>query len=370
MKILRVIVFISFWVGSMAHAVHRSEVHDFEVEVLAEGLRHPWALQFLPGEEMLVSERPGYLSRVKADGTIEDIGGLPPVGAIGQGGLLDIHLHPDFEQNQRLYFCYSGIGADGYGTELATANLRAGRLDSINVLFEADPKSYGGRHFGCRITFDKHERLYLSLGERGNRPNAQDLSSHPGSIVRLEQDGSIPGDNPFVGRNEVLPEIFSYGNRNPQGLARHPDSGEIWSHEHGPQGGDELNIIRSGVNFGWPTTTYGVNYGVGTKIGEGAHKQGMAQPLYYWVPSIAPSGMSFYNGSKFPRWHGNLFIGSLKFGLLVRLELNGERVVHEERLLEGELGRIRDVRSGPDGYLYLLTDEAAGKLVRLVPVDQ
>ncbi len=215
--------------------------------------------------------------------------------------------------------------------------------------------------------FDRAGFLFVTLGDRGRSTLAQDLDEPHGSVIRLHDDGRVPGDNPFVDRTGARPEIFSYGNRNVQGAALHPGTGELWTHEHGPQGGDEVNVIRAGTNYGWPVITYGVNYGIGTRIGEGTDKPGMAQPLYYWVPSIAPSGMAFYTGDRFPGWRGNLLVGSLKFRLLVRLELDGEKVVHEERLLQGRLGRIRDVRQGPDGYVYLLTDDDNGKLARLEP---
>jgi glucose/arabinose dehydrogenase len=235
------------------------------------------------------------------------------------------------------------------------------------VLFRAVPKSSGGRHFGSRLTFDADGFLYISLGDRGKRSQAQALSTHPGSIIRLHDDGSIPTDNPFVGNALARPEIYTYGNRNVQGMSLQPVSALVWAHEHGPQGGDEINVIEAGTNYGWPVITYGRNYGIGTKIGEGTHKEGMAQPVHQWTPSIAPSGMAFYVGERFPRWRGNLFVGSLKFGLLVRLALDGRRVVREERLLHGAYGRIRDVRAGPDGFIYLLTDESNGRLLRLEP---
>ena len=232
------------------------------------------------------------------------------------------------------------------------------------------PKSGTGRHFGSRLVFDGKGHLYITLGDRGERPRAQQLDDHAGSVIRLNDDGSVPPDNPYIATDKALPEIFSYGNRNMQGAALHPRTGELWTHEHGPQGGDEINVIRAGVNYGWPVITYGVNYGIGTRIGAGTHQEGMAQPLYYWVPSIAPSGMAFYTGDAIPQWQGNLLVGSLKFSALVRLELDGEKVLHEERLLRGELGRIRDVRQGPDGLVYLLTDASNGGLFRLSPVAE
>jgi glucose/arabinose dehydrogenase len=237
----------------------------------------------------------------------------------------------------------------------------------VQVIFRMQPKTSGGRHFGSRIVFDRQGFLYVTLGERGEQERAQRLDEHLGKIVRLHDDGRIPEDNPFRNRPGARPEIFSLGNRNVQGAALHPVTGELWTHEHGPQGGDELNVIRAGVNYGWPIITYGRNYGTGTKIGEGTHKPRMAQPLHYWVPSIAPSGMAFYTGDKFTKWRGDLFVGALRDQMLVRLRLEGEKVVNEERMLKGALGRIRDVRQGPDGYIYLLTDEADGAIARIEP---
>jgi glucose/arabinose dehydrogenase len=237
----------------------------------------------------------------------------------------------------------------------------------LQVIIRLQRKTATSYHFGSRLLVDQAGHLYITIGDRGDRPRAQDLTDHAGSVIRLHADGSVPKDNPFLSQQGAKPEIYSYGHRNPQGMTLHPESGKVWIHEHGPQGGDELNIIDMGRNYGWPIITYGVNYVIGTSIGEGTHKQGMQQPNYYWVPSIAPSGMAFYSADKFPNWKGSLFVGSLKFQLLVRLILDGDKVVGEERLLKGELGRIRDVRTGPDGFLYLLTDEPNGKLIRLEP---
>ena len=253
------------------------------------------------------------------------------------------------------------------GTELARGRLAGHRLENVQVLFRQAPKGARGQHFGGRIVFDRAGYVYLTLGDRGEMQRAQRPDDHAGSVIRLHDDGRVPQDNPFVGRAGWKPEKFTLGNRNMQGAALHPQTGVLWTHEHGPQGGDEINVIRAGVNYGWPVITYGVNYGIGTRIGEGTRKEGMQQPLHYWVPSIAPSGMAFYTGDKFPRWKGDLFVGALRDQMLVRLKLDGEKVVSEERLLKGVLGRIRDVRAGPDGLIYLLTDESNGKLVRLEP---
>jgi glucose/arabinose dehydrogenase len=238
----------------------------------------------------------------------------------------------------------------------------------VQVLFRPDPKGRSGLHFGGRIVFDRAGYVYLTLGERGEMQRAQRTDDHAGSVIRLHDDGRVPADNPFVGMAGWKPEKFDLGHRNQQGAALHPKTGLLWTHEHGPQGGDEVNVIRPGTNYGWPVITYGANYVTGTKIGEGAQKEGMAQPIHYWVPSIAPSGMAFYEGDRFPRWKGDLFVGALKDRMLVRLKLDGEKAVKEERMLQGVLGRIRDVRAGPDGFIYLLTDESPGVLARLEPI--
>jgi len=343
-----------------------SELHDFRVVPVVEGLVRPWAMAFLPGGDMLVTERPGRLRLIR-DGTLvaDPVAGLPEIAVQGQGGLLDVTLHPEFRDNRLVYLSYAAAGEGGYGTEVARGRYRDGRLEDVVVIFRALPKERGGRHFGSRLVFDNQGRLYITLGDRGHRPNGQDLGTHTGSVVRINADGSVPGGNPFA--DGERPEIYSYGHRNVQGAALHPRTGELWTHEHGPQGGDELNIVRRGANYGWPVITYGANYGSGTAIGEGTHKRGMEQPTWYWVPSIAPSGMSFYTGDRFPAWRDSVFVGALKYQLLVRLELDGERVKSEERMLEGRYGRIRAVAEGPDGYLYLLTDESNGRLLRLEP---
>ncbi|WP_333843025.1 PQQ-dependent sugar dehydrogenase [Pelomicrobium sp.] len=355
-----------------AEAVYDSQAHAFRVVTLARGLDHPWGLAFLPDGRFLVTERPGRLRLIGPEGTLDPqpIDGVPPVAAYGQGGLLDVALHPRFAENRLVYLSYSARGDGGIGTEVARGRLNGHRLENVEVIFRQTPKSGGGRHFGSRLVFDQQGHLYVTLGDRGEMERAQRLDDLAGKIVRLTEDGRVPQDNPFVGRSGARPEIYSLGNRNVQGAALHPRTGELWTHEHGPQGGDEVNVIRAGVNYGWPVITYGVEYGIGTRIGEGTHKPGMAQPLHYWVPSIAPSGMAFYIGDKFPRWREDVFVGALKDQSLVRLRLQGERVVEEERLLKGGLGRIRDVRTGPDGYLYVLTDARNGILARLEPAGR
>ena len=345
-----------------------SDKYRLRTVTIAAGLEHPWGLAFLPDGRLLVTERPGRL-RIIRDGQLDPlpVQGLPTIAASGQGGLLDIALHPDFASNSLVYFSYVAPGLGGYGTEVARARLVGNRLEQLETIFRMKPKSGTSRHFGSRLVLDRQGYLYITLGDRGEKERAQLSGDHAGSVIRLHDDGRIPADNPFAGRSGWHPEKFTLGHRNLQGAALHPRTGLVWTHEHGPQGGDEINVIRSGVNYGWPVITYGVNYVTGTKIGEGTHKDGMAQPLYSWVPSIAPSGMAFYDGAAFPQWRGNLFVGALKDRMLVRLELDGEKIVQEERLLKGRLGRIRDVRQGPDGNLYLLTDEKNGRLVRIEP---
>jgi glucose/arabinose dehydrogenase len=350
--------------------VLRTEKHAVRVQVVSAGLQNPWGMTFLPDGAILVTERPGRLRLVR-DGKLADkpIGGLPSIQEVGQGGLLGIALHPEFAENRLVYLAYSAAGRGGHSTEVIRGRLDGEQLSGVETIFAATPKSSGGRHFGARLVFDDAGLLFISLGDRGDQDRAQELNSHHGTLIRVLDDGRVPEDNPFTGVAGALPEIYTYGNRNMQGMAIHPQTRAIWTHEHGPQGGDEVNVMRAGVNYGWPVITYGVNYGIGTKIGEGTHKDGMMQPLHRWTPSIAPSGMAFYTGDRFPGWHGNLLVGSLKFGLLARLELDGETVTHEERLLDGKFGRIREVMQGPDGLVYLLTDERNGRLLRLVPAD-
>lgn len=346
-----------------------SEQATFELVTVVDGLEHPWGMAFLPDRSILITERPGRL-RVVRDGVLDPtpIAGVPPVYASGQGGLLDVALDPAFASNQLIYLSYAAAGDGGNSTRVARARLEGGRLEDLEVIFMAEPLVRSSKHFGSRLAFDPQGHLFITVGERGQGERAQDLADHNGSVIRLNPDGSVPADNPFVGTAGARPEIFSYGHRNPQGLAIHPDTGIPWLHEHGARGGDEVNIVRPGVNYGWPVITYGIDYS-GAPIGEGTHKDGMAQPIHYWVPSIAPSGMAFYQGDAFPEWRGDLFVGALRSQLLARLELDGEQVIAEERLLENAIGRIRDVEVSPDGFLYLLTDESDGALYRLEPAE-
>ncbi|ATA55273.1 hypothetical protein CKY39_20170 [Variovorax boronicumulans] len=343
-------------------------------ETVASGLENPWGVAFLPEGRFVVTEKPGRLRLVAADGKLgAPIQGLPPIAAGGQGGLLDVLADSGFAQNRTLYFCYSepeAAGGSANSTALARARLSADgtALEALKVIFSQKPKVASRAHFGCRIVEARDGNLFLTLGDRFSRKDdAQTLDNHHGKVVRIAKDGSVPKDNPFVGKPGALPEIWSYGHRNSQGATLAPD-GRFWMTEHGPQGGDEINIPRAGVNHGWPVITYGENYG-GGKIGEGiTRKDGMEQPLHYWVPSIAPSGMAFLTSDRYGAgWKGNLFVGSLKFGYLDRIELKDDKVVAEHKLLADGRARIRDVKQGPDGLLYVLTDESDGKLLRLRP---
>ncbi|WP_291939457.1 PQQ-dependent sugar dehydrogenase [Limnohabitans sp.] len=350
-------------------SVINSEKHAFRLATLVSGLENPWSLAFLPDGRMLVTERAGRMRLVGADFLVEPkvIEGLPEVAVRGQGGLFDVALHPQYAQNGWIYWAYNAPGAGGWGTALARGKLQGQRMTEVQVLFSMQPKTRSGQHFGGRIVFDKAGMLYLTLGDRGDKDRAQKLDDHAGSVIRLHDDGRVPADNPFAKRAGALPEKWTLGNRNMQGAALHPQTGELWTHEHGPQGGDEVNVMRPSLNYGWPVISYGVNYGLGTRIGEGQAKPGMVQPLHVWVPSIAPSGMAFVSGSQFPQWQGNVLVGALRGQMLVRLVLDGEKVIREERLLQGRAGRIRDVRMGPDGLVYMLSDSSNGALMRLEP---
>ena len=334
----------------------------FKTRVLVNGLENPWSLAWLPNGDLLVTERSGRLRRISKDFRLDPkpIEGLPTnIVASGQGGLFDVLPHPDHQRNGVVFLSYAEGDLPGRmassGTAVARARIDGHTLKDVEVLFRMQPKSRGGRHFGGRLVLDRQGDLYLGLGDRGEEDRAQRAGDHAGSVIRVPNSGA------------GAPEVFSRGHRNIQGFAMHPATGELWAHEHGPQGGDEVNIVRAGRNYGWPTITYGVNYVTGTRIGEGYQKPGLEQPVHVWVPSIAPSGMAFYVGTAFPAWQNSLLVGALRGQSLVRLSLNGDRVVSEERLLVGEVGRIRDVRVGPDGLVYLLTDESGGQLIRLEP---
>jgi glucose/arabinose dehydrogenase len=339
------------------------------VETVARGLEHPWALAFLPDGRMLVTERPGRLRIVERDGRVsEPLAGVPQVLADGQGGLLDVALDPRFADSRLVYLSYAEPGVYGTaGTAVARGRLGEGRLEDVRVIYQQQPKVQGSYHFGSRLVFARDGTLFVTQGDRfAYRDGAQDLSVGIGKIMRINPDGSVPRDNPFVGRAGARPQIWSYGHRNVQGAALHPRTGQLWTVEHGARGGDELNRPEAGKNYGWPVITYGVDYS-GARIGEGTAKPGMEQPVYYWDPVIAPSGMTFYTGDAFPDWKGSMFIGSLQPGLLVRLALKDGRVAREERYLGDLRERIRDVRQGPDGLLYLLTDSSDGRILRVRP---
>jgi len=340
------------------------------VEPVATGLVHPWGLAFLPDGAMLVTERPGRLRIVGADGAVSDpIAGLPEIAAVGQGGLLDVALDPDYAETGRVFLSFSEGGAGGtVGTAAASGVLdrQAGALTDVRILFRQEPKTHGGRHFGSRLVFVRDKTLFITIGDRGERERAQDFAINRGQVIRINRDGTIPADNPFVGVEGRRPEVWSYGHRNPQGAALHPDSGALWLNEHGAQGGDEVNIPEAGKNYGWARVHYGEDYG-GGQFGEGTKAPGMTQPIWYWTPSIAPSGMAFYTGDAVPAWTGDAFVGALKYRLLVRLDIENDRIIHEERMLE-ELGaRLRAIEQGPDGALYLLTDARDGAVLRVTP---
>ena len=358
--------------GAASFALGATPPAGAKVAALARGLDHPWGMAFLPSFErdgrVLVTERPGRMRLLNTrNGTGSVLEGLPPVDARGQGGLLDVVLHPQFADNAWVYWSYAEPDAlGGNSTAVARGRLDGTRLRDVQVIFRQAPKFASAYHFGSRLVFARDGRLFVTLGDRNaRRDDAQVLSNHHGKIVRIEADGSVPRDNPFAGRADARPEIWSYGHRNVQGAALHPATGELWTHEYGPQGGDEVNVAEAGKNYGWPVITYGAEYGSGRKIGEGTHREGMEQPLTHWVPSIAPSGMAFVTGNRYAGWQGSLVVGALRGQLLVRLQLEGRKVVRQERLLTGLGERIRDVRQGPDGWLYLLTDSDEGRLLRL-----
>lgn len=371
---MRLIARLALLLSAVAAAVPAA-AQALKPVTVARGLAHPWGLAFLPSFEqdgrMLVTEKPGRLRLVNTRGELgAPIAGLPPVDARNQGGLLDVVLDPKFAQNRWIYWSYSEPGSGGNSTAVARGQLQAdglaGRLSDVQVIFRQSPKFASSAHFGSRLVFARDGRLFVTLGDRySRRDDAQTLDNHHGKVVRIEPDGRVPADNPFVGRAGARPEIWSLGHRNIQGAALHPQTGALWTHEHGPQGGDELNLTQAGRNHGWPVITYGGEYGSGAKIGEGTSKAGMEQPAVHWVPSIAPSGMAFLTSDRYPGWKGDLFVGALRAQQLVRLRLDGQRVVQQERLLQDYGQRLRDVRQGPDGWLYLLTDSDDGQVVRL-----
>jgi len=349
--------------------IARASDQLFRIVTVAEGLEKPWGIAFLPDGEMLVTERAGRLRRVKPDGQLSDpLSGLPEIAATGQGGLLDVLIHPQFADNALIYLSYAAKVDGGYTTHVAQAKLTDTGLNDVSPVFQATPGFGGGRHFGSRMLFDNDGYLFVTVGDRGHRPNGQDLSTHAGSILRLHDDGSVPTDNPFVDVKDAQPEIWSYGHRNPQGLTIDRASGRIWANEHGPQGGDELNEIIRGANYGWAQISYGAEYGSDQPVGQATESDDTRQPHWYWVPSIAPSGLAWIGNDTYPGWKDSLLVGALKFQLISRLPVGANGIDREERFLEGTLGRIRDVKLGLDGFVYLLTDKKDGGVYRLEPL--
>lgn len=356
-----------------ADDVVASAIHQFRVQTVAEGLDHPWAIAQLPDGRFLITERRGNLLLLEKPGAVPvAVEGVPPVAAVGQGGLLDVKLHPRYEDNGWIYLTFAKPAGAGSLTSLVRAKLKGTRLEDMQTVFDppAEQATDSGLHFGSRIAFDGRGHVFFSIGDRGGPTTpdnlAQDLGSVTGKIHRLHDDGSVPDDNPFIGKPSAMPSVWAYGVRNPQGLVYDAASGRLWETEHGPRGGDELNIIRKGANYGWPLATYGINYS-GTTITGATSLPGMEGPVVQWTPVIAASGLDIYRGDKFPRWKDNLFAGGLAGQRLVRLEMNGPAVKRQEILLK-DTGRIRDVRSFDDGFLYVVYDEP-GKVVRLEPAD-
>ncbi|MCW8107992.1 PQQ-dependent sugar dehydrogenase [Alteromonas ponticola] len=347
-------------------SVTAADTAELEVKELATGLNHPWGMTFLPDNRLVITERGGAIRIYDAqNGLSSDLQGVPDAATNNQGGMLDIVADPDFANNQTLYFCYSKPGEGGSSSAVSQARLDGEMLVEVKDVFTAQPLVDNGFHFGCRLGFDAQKNLYITLGDRYKyMKEAQNPDNHFGTIVRIRPDGSVPEDNPFIDGN--APEVFSYGHRNVQGLTIHPVTGDVWAMEHGPKGGDEVNKLGKGNNYGWPTITYGVDYS-GEIISDKTKQQGMEQPVIYWDPSIAPSGMTFYQGDKFKAWQGDLLVGALKFTHLRRIEMDGDKPGKQHEYLRDRNQRIRDVEVGPDGLIYLLTDEANGKLLQVSP---
>jgi aldose sugar dehydrogenase len=370
LRAVLVAVFFSMPSGLALAQTYETKHYRLRVVTVTEGLVKPWSLAWLPDGRMLVTERPGRLRFVSADGALSPpIQGLPEIFSDGQGGMLDVLIDPGFAENQTIYFSFAEPAVNGAGTAVARARLIGNRVSNVKILFRQTPKSASRVHFGSRLALGPDGMLFITVGERGERALAQDPSVNRGQVIRIHTDGRIPADNPFVSRDGYRPEIWSYGHRNPQGAAIHPETGALWIHEHGARGGDEVNIPKRGGNHGWPVIAYGTHYS-GAPIGVGRSAPGVEQPVHYWDPSIAPSGMAFYTGDKFPEWRGDLMVGALKFRLVARLTLNGDQVMGQESIVADIGERIRDVRQGPDGYVYLLTDSDRGRVLRLEPVPR
>lgn len=342
-----------------------TESLEFRVDTLATGLQNPWGMEFLPDGRILIVERPGRM-RIFENGELlsQEVEGLPPVWSHGQGGLLDVVLHPDYDENGWIYIAYARQGDSGGNTAISRGRLQGNEFVDQELLFHGQPHTGAGHHFGCRIVFDENNYLFTTIGDRGQMNNAQDLSNHNGKVLRINDDGSIPDDNPFIAQSNAMDEIWSYGHRNIQGMGRHPQTGELWSHEHGAQGGDEINLILKGENFGWPLVTHGINYD-GSQITPDTTLPGMVDPILHWTPSIAPCGLAFVDSEMFEPWQHNMLVGALAGQHIQRVVFEGNEVVHTEKILEG-FARFRDVRQGPDGYIYVLT-ENPGLFFRLVP---
>ncbi|MEM7300740.1 MAG: PQQ-dependent sugar dehydrogenase [Pseudomonadota bacterium] len=357
--------------GAQAEVVRAGKI-KVNVETIASGLKNPWGLAFVSADTMLVTERPGRLRLISEGQISAPLRGVPKVAAVGQGGMLDVALDPDFANNNLIYLSYAKQSSGGYATAVGRGKLvingSRARLDGFREIFSVAKKSGGGVHFGSRLVFGRDKTLFITSGDRGQQDRAQNPFDGAGSVLRINRDGSIPKDNPFADGKDGAPAIWSTGHRNPQGAALHPETGELWTVEHGARGGDEINRPLAGKNYGWPVISYGTHYS-GRKIGIGKAADGFEQPLYYWDPSIAPSGLNFYTGDAIPEWKGSLFVGALKFRMLVRLTVDGTKIVSEERLFSKRYGRIRDVRTGPAGNLWLLTDARDGRVLKISPAQ-
>jgi len=360
LAIQRLIIFLLLFAGNAL-------AEPFEISTITDQLHHPWGMAFIQNAQVLVTEKAGTIKKVSlTDGSIQTITGGPKVARLGQGGLLDIEKHPRFNQNRWVYFSYSKQMSRGVTTAVAKATLEGNQLIDLEDIIVSKAISNAGQHFGSRLAFDEHELLYITIGDRGERDNAQRLSSHAGKVLRLHDDGKIPKNNPFLTTPNAYAEIYSYGHRNPQGLAFDKETQRMWLHEHGPKGGDEVNLLHPGANYGWPVITYGKEYS-GFSITDETHREGMEQPVWKWVPSIAPSGLAVYRGEAFKNWQGDLLVGALKFKLLAHLTMKGIHVRNEQRYLNSLDERIRAVKIGPDGLVYLLSDSAQGRLIKLSP---